>query len=155
VVCNNTLSMAVNDSSGAIKVPHSTRFDPEQVKKALGVGVSTFDEFMYRMRQLAERKVNQSEATAFAKEVFADSNFSGQAAEKAGDAVMTLFSGKGIGSTLEAANETAWGLLNAVTEYVDHERRARSPSNRLDSAWFGPGAAIKQRALDVALKLAA
>ena len=155
VVCNNTLSMAVNDSSGAIKVPHSTKFDPDQVKKALGVGVSTFDEFMYRMRQLAERRVNEREAAAFAKDVFAESNFSAQAAEKAGDAVMTLFSGKGIGSTLEAANETAWGLLNAVTEFVDHERRARSPSNRLDSAWFGPGAVIKQRALDAALKLIA
>ncbi|HXX11432.1 MAG TPA: DUF932 domain-containing protein [Burkholderiales bacterium] len=63
--------------------------------------------------------------------------------------------GEGIGSTLEAANDTAWGLLNAMTQYVDHERRARSPSNRLDSAWFGVGAAIKQRALDAALQLAA
>lgn len=50
---------------------------------------------------------------------------------------------------------TAWGLLNAVTEYVDHERRARSPEYRLDSAWFGQGAVIKQRALDTALKLVA
>ena len=49
----------------------------------------------------------------------------------------------------------AWGLLNAVTEYVDHERRARSVDYRLDSAWFGPGAGIKQRALDAALELVA
>jgi len=31
---------------------------------------------------------------------------------------------------------------------VDHERRARSTDNRLDSAWFGKGAQIKQRALE-------
>jgi hypothetical protein len=46
-------------------------------------------------------------------------------------------------------------LLNAVTEYVDHERRARSTEYRLDSAWFGQGAQIKQRALDTALQLVA
>jgi hypothetical protein len=44
-------------------------------------------------------------------------------------------------------------LLNAVTEFVDHERRARSQEYRLDSAWFGQGANLKQRALDQALQL--
>ena len=50
---------------------------------------------------------------------------------------------------------TAWGLLNSVTEFVDHERRARSNEYRMDSAWFGQGAQIKQRALDTALQLVA
>lgn len=57
------------------------------------------------------------------------------------------------GSGLESTNGTSWGLLNAVTEYVGHERRARSNEYRLDSAWFGQGAVIKQKALDVALQL--
>ena len=59
------------------------------------------------------------------------------------------------GAELAAAKGTAWGLLCAVTEFVDHERRARSNEYRLDSAWFGQGAQIKQRALDAALQLAA
>jgi hypothetical protein len=45
-------------------------------------------------------------------------------------------------------------LLNAVTEYVDHQRRARSTDHRLDSAWFGQGATLKQKALDQALMMA-
>jgi len=44
-------------------------------------------------------------------------------------------------------------LLCAVTEFVDHEKRARSQGHRLDSAWFGQGANLKQRALDYALQL--
>jgi hypothetical protein len=40
-----------------------------------------------------------------------------------------------------------------VTEYVDHDRRARSQDYRLDSAWFGQGAAIKGRALERAVAL--
>ena len=34
VVCNNTLSIAVNGAAQAIKVPHSTRFDPQAVGMA-------------------------------------------------------------------------------------------------------------------------
>ncbi len=42
---------------------------------------------------------------------------------------------------------TARALLNAITEFVDHEHRARSQEYRLDSAWFGLGAGREQRAL--------
>ena len=62
--------------------------------------------------------------------------------------------GQGRGAELAAAKGTAWGLLCAVTEFVDHERRARSQEYRLDSAWFGQGANLKQRALEQALQLA-
>ena len=56
---------------------------------------------------------------------------------------------------MASAQNTAWGLLNAVTEFVDHEKRARSTDHRLDSAWFGQGAVLKQKALDHALQLVA
>ena len=45
----------------------------------------------------------------------------------------------GKGAELASSQGTAWGLLNAVTQYVDHERRARSQDSRMDSAWFGQG----------------
>ena len=38
--------------------------------------------------------------------------------------------------------------LNAVTELVDHER-GRSDNTRIESAWFGTGAALKNRALEL------
>ena len=75
--------------------------------------------------------------------------------ERALRKVQSLYEGRGRGATLESSQGTAWGLLNAVTEYVDHERRARSNEYRMDSAWFGQGAQIKQRALEAALQLAA
>jgi hypothetical protein len=39
-------------------------------------------------------------------------------------------------------------MLNAVTELVDHER-GRSNNTRMESAWFGAGAALKARAADL------
>jgi hypothetical protein len=41
-----------------------------------------------------------------------------------------------------------------MTEFVDHERRAMSTDHRLDSAWFGAGAAINSE-LEQALRLTA
>lgn len=160
VVCNNTLSISLNGATHAIKVPHSTRFDPRIVKKQLGIAVSQWDEFMYRMRTLAERKVQTKEALSFFMDVLCDTSAHAPIPEvppnkRAMEKVQSLYEGKGRGADLLSARGTAWGLLNAVTEYVDHERRARSSEYRIDSAWFGQGAAIKQKALNAALQLVA
>ena len=157
VVCNNTLQMATGDSTGAIKVPHSTRFDADKVKQQLGIGISTWQQFIGDMRRLSDRPVHPFEARRYLVEVLGDPElpFHRQPNLKVLNHVFGLYAGNGMGSTLASANDTAWGMLNAVTQYVDHEHRARNSDNRLDSAWFGMGSAIKQKALDEALKLAA
>ena len=157
VVCNNTLQMAVGDSGGAVKVPHSTQFDPQQVKQALGLGLSSWETFVDDMRQLADRKINKFEAMNYLINVLGDSAvpLNEQPNTKAIQNVYALFSGDGKGSVMASASGTAWGLLNGVTEYVDQHRRARSTDHRLDSAWFGPGAAIKEKAFHEAMRLAA
>jgi phage/plasmid-like protein (TIGR03299 family) len=153
VVCNNTLAVALAGTTGAVKVPHNTSFDPQAVKRQLGISVSTWDSFMYQMKGLSERKVKTNEAKNYFLRVFSDlektasPNTNGRAMAKA----MTLFDGHGRGAEMASAKETAFGLLNAVTEFVDHERRARSPDYRLESAWFGQGAALKSAGLEQAL----
>lgn len=160
VVCQNTLSIALSGATGAVKVPHSTRFDAVAVKQQLGLAVSQWDGFMYRMKTLAERKVKSHEAMNYFLKVLCQADAVADARmklsnEQALKKVQTLYEGHGRGAELGAAKDTAWGLLCAVTEFVDHERRARSPEYRLDSAWFGPGAQLKQRALDQALSMVA
>ena len=158
VVCNNTLSIALNGATSAIKVPHSTSFDPQAVKKQLGVAVSQWDSFMYRMKTLSERKVKSHESMNYFLKVLCQTDnhvdpAQGLTNERALKKVQALYEGHGRGAELAAAKGSAWGLLCAVTEFVDHERRARSQEYRLDSAWFGQGANLKQRALDHALQL--
>jgi phage/plasmid-like protein (TIGR03299 family) len=157
VVCNNTLAVALSSGSNAIRVPHSTSFDPLAVKQQLGVSVSSWDAFMYRMRTLSERKVRSHEAMNYFLRVFTEPDQAPSALtnERAIKRVQALYEGHGQGAELASAKGTAWGLLNSVTEFVDHQRRARSQDYRLDSAWFGAGAGLKRRALDEALKLAA
>ena len=181
VVCNNTLAIALkgqNSSAGVVKVPHSTRFDAEKVKQQLGISVRAWNEHMYEMKQLSQRRVSQTEAAAYFDAVFNNSSLSiadqedsiiqfyrnvatnkaepktepnGRAMSK----VMTMFNGQGRGAELSSAKDTAYGLLCAMTEFADHERRAMSQDHRLDSAWFGAGAALKQRGLEQALRLVA
>jgi phage/plasmid-like protein (TIGR03299 family) len=164
VACANTLNIALREAVGAIKVPHSTSFDAEAVKRQLGVAVSQWDSFMYRMKILAERKVKSHEAMNYFLRVICEAGPSAPSSsadkaptlsnERALAKVQEIFDGRGRGAELAAAKGTAWGLLNAVTEFVDHERRARSQEYRLDSAWFSQGALLKQRALEHALALA-
>ncbi len=185
VVCNNTLAIALKgqSSTGVVKVPHSTRFDAERVKQQLGVSVRAWDKHMYEMKQLTQRKVTQTEAAAYFDAVFNNTGLSpieqdegiiqfyrnvasqanpvpkadnrtepnGRAMSK----VMTMFNGHGRGAELSSAKDTAYGLLCAITEFTDHERRAMSQDHRLDSAWFGAGAGLKQRGLEQALRMLA
>ncbi|PVZ86910.1 hypothetical protein C9426_14205 [Serratia sp. S1B] len=186
VVCNNTLAIALkgqSSSAGVVKVPHSTRFDAEKVKQQLGISVRAWNDHMYEMKQLSQRKVTQTEAAAYFDAVFnntslstveqdegiiqfyrnvatqAQSNNSIKAENKtepngrAMSKVMTMFNGQGRGAELSSAKDTAYGLLCSITEFADHERRAMSQDHRLDSAWFGAGAALKQRGLEQALRL--
>jgi phage/plasmid-like protein (TIGR03299 family) len=157
VVCNNTLQMAVGESKGAIRVPHSTTFDPAAVKQELGLGVSAWDQFMVSIKALSNRHVNKFEAMSYLVDVLSDPALplNEQPNQKAIQTVYGLYSGEGRGSKLQSATGTAWGLVNGVTEFVDVHRRARSQDNRLDSAWFGQGAQIKQRAYEEAMALAA
>ncbi|MCK4085621.1 DUF932 domain-containing protein [Acinetobacter radioresistens] len=181
VVCNNTLAIALrgqSSSAGVVKVPHSTKFDAEKVKQQLGISVRAWDEHMYEMKQLTQRKVSQQEAKAYFDAVFNNStmsisdpeeniiqfyrNVAHQAQEKkpepngrAMNKALEMFNGQGRGADLSSAKDTAYGLLCSITEFVDHERRAMSTDHRLDSAWFGAGAGVKQRGLEQALALIA
>lgn len=158
VVCNNTLSIALDGMTQGVKVPHSTEFRPQLVKQQLGISVSQWDDFMYRLKTLADRKVSQEETKAYFQSVICNAEAPLEDSSKlpnfrALNRVQKLFQGEGLGSQLCTAQGTAWGLLNAVTEYVDHEKRSRSKDYRMDSAWFGQGANLKDKALESALAL--
>lgn len=156
VVCNNTLRIAVGNSDGAIKVPHRSRFDPDAIKRQLGITVAAWDGFVTRMKALAECPVDPDSVEGLLRRVM---TYPGQpdrpavVNEQAVRTARALYDGGG--AALASSRGTAWGLLNSVTEYIDHHRRARSDDHRREAAWFGQGAQIKQKAWEEVLKLAA
>lgn len=158
VVCNNTLRVALGNNNGAVKVPHRSEFDPETVKRQLGITVASWDGFVARMKALVERPVDPDTVEGLLRRVLTYAGPDGRADivnEQALANVRALYEGGGRGAMLPSSRGTAWGLLNSVTEYVDHHRRARSDDHRREAAWFGQGAQLKQRAWDEAMKLVA
>jgi hypothetical protein len=70
------------------------------------------------------------------------------------DRALELFQGAGIAADARGSKGTAWGLLNAVTQLVDHEI-GRSDDTRIDSAWFGRGKDFKGAAFRALQELTA
>lgn len=154
VVCNNTLSLAQNRASrGGVKISHRQRFDARAVKDALGLGPDRFASFIETANMLSKKRLSVAAAESFVARLLAPETALEEARRrpKGMDAILALFEGAGRGSDQKGAAGTAWGLVNAVTEYVDHYSPAKSPSHALDKALFGAGDALKSRALEEAV----
>jgi phage/plasmid-like protein (TIGR03299 family) len=156
VVCANTLAIALGESgAGMVRVSHRTHFDAVAVKKQLGIAVTSFERFVTEARKLAARRVGAAETQLFIAKVLgkADEDPVKVTEDKAFQSILNLFNGAGRGAQLPGVKGTAWGLVNAVTEHVDHYARARTLDNRMDSAWFHRGSDLKQTAMEEALVL--
>jgi phage/plasmid-like protein (TIGR03299 family) len=157
-VCWNTLSLALHrEAANLIVTRHNTRFDANDVKTNLGLVDNTWDEFGDIARAMAKTKLKDLDVKEAVLAIFGDpdKDLEQQRHKKAMNNVVALFNGNGRGSTFPAADGTAWGLLNAVTEHIDHYVGERKPGARLTSAWMGPGEAIKRKAWRVCTQLAA
>jgi phage/plasmid-like protein (TIGR03299 family) len=152
VVCNNTLRLASKGAS-SFKVSHRSAFKAQECRGIIESAHEEFGAFMDMSRKLASIKVESKLAEDMTALLLTTPTRDADAArDSAGfTRIMSLFQGGGKGSTLETARETSWGWLNACTEYVDHHVRARSDENRTASATWGPGADLKQRAVEIAL----
>lgn len=156
VVCQNTLSMAYAGKD-FISVPHSTIFNERKVKLDLGLYGQNIQQASMDFQKLANTNVSRQDAIDFLMELMApEAKAEGVSTRKMNqiNEVAHLFTGKGMGSLLEGTAGTLWGALNAVTEYVDHHA-GRGQMTRLNSAWFGQGAELKNRAFKKALAMAA
>jgi len=155
VVCNNTLQMAVGNTEAAVRVRHNTDFDANAVKAQLGLQVSAWATFRSAVTRMANTKISPEKAKHILVNLFGDEELPSDDQPKAVGKVLDLFNGGAVGSDLDSAKGTAWGLINSITEHIDFHQRARSQDNRLHSAWFGNGALVKQKAFRELERLAA
>ena len=151
VVCNNTITAALNrENSGTVRVLHSERFDPDAVRLELGIVADNWERFLVQSRKLAGVPITPAKADDFVTQLLQPYHTSKLPLNETRGyrRVMDLFQGQAIGSGIPGVAGTRWAMLNAVTEMVDHER-GRGANTRIESAWFGTGAALKNRALEL------
>jgi len=148
-VCKNTLAMAFADAKASVKVSHRSVFSPDQVKDFMGLNEAAWEAFRHNVTALANIDVHEEEAGDFVAKLLGGGE---KVRESAGfTKILDLFNGSGMGATNDGVFGTAWGLLNAVTEYADHHVRARSDQNRFVSSQWGAGADLKQKAASLLL----
>lgn len=170
VVCNNTLQMATDGRNGQsrVKVYHYNTLNVNAVKSSLGIAADVWSGFIERTKALVRVKLSEKKAVQVLRgiyeprekvivgdEILTDEQFLSSNNGAAARQVLELFSGAGLGSELTSARGTAWGLVNATTQFYDHVGTAVNDDNRLNSAWFGRGAQRKQQVLDACMKMAA
>lgn len=148
-VCNNTLRLALGSASAAYRVTHRSVFQVDAAKDAIEAANEEFGAFMTTARTLANIKVDFERAEHLTTQLVMKANEETARASAGFTRIMGLFNGAGKGSGLETSHDTAWGWLNAVTEYADHHSRTRSVENRTASSLWGAGDAMKAKALEL------
>lgn len=166
VVCNNTLTQALAEARRrSHRVSHRSRWDASAAKD---FAMGEFGLFADTAGQMSETIVEPAQAVGFllsvyhgltldqAKAIETDTTAPAKAAQRAISKTLERLSGivaNAPGQNLKSAQNTLWGLVNAVTYDVDHVKAARSDENRLASAWFGQGEALKNAAFAEARRL--
>ena len=166
VVCQNTLTAAIKDASTMFKVRHTKGMGSKvaDAREALGIINKSYADLEAKIQRLAEIKVTDKTFEAYIASLGFNTEALKGKSKGAVDTLKGLFGGEGMGSGLSTAKGTAWGALNAVTEFVDYQRPTRvtgassytsESEARLASQWFGSGLTLKEKALENALSLVA
>jgi hypothetical protein len=137
-------------------------------EEALGISATKMKEFEEQAAFLSKKRAKPIDVQKFIAELFQpnllierakqevanDVPFAEQftrTAEQVHDAIVLS-----PGADLQSAKGTWWGALNGVTYVMDHTKRQseRISGGALHSSWFGPNAATKRQALDLATEYA-
>lgn len=170
VVCDNTLRMSLGANvEGEVRVPHSRKFEPDQVKSELGLIHAALKEFGSFADELAKIKITDKTAQDFFMRIYGpvptaswdadipaiDSDDYNTAGRNRINHLIEAYT-DGPGASMKEADGTMWGALNAVTYYQDHKARTRATDGRsadetrLGSSQFGQGARYKSNAVSLA-----
>jgi phage/plasmid-like protein (TIGR03299 family) len=164
VVCANTLAIAKNhEASQLIRVRHtkSTNDSLLALRDTIDAINAEFAATAEQYRLLASKDINQNDIYKYIKLVFDieerknkdtdEFELTHQAAKLVDDVTARIEAG--IGNDVAGVRGTFWAAYNGVTEYLSYGR-GREQDGRLNSLWFGEGANLNQKALDVAVELA-
>ena len=159
VVCNNTLRIAINEKGGReARRTHRQTFDPKAVKIDLGLLDASWDKYISDMKSLTKVKMNDDKAFEFFKELLItpkDEKFDDGMSRATKTAVDELMYRLRNGLGADSGRGTAWNVLNAVTEKYTHGTQRRDQNRQFVNSIYGTDAAMKDKAVDRLLALAA
>jgi len=161
VVCQNTLTMALQGRQGGYNIRHTSRMHDrlDQAREVLGMVNKDFMEWGEMAQSLVQYKMTNDEMESY----FIDAlnltfNDKGDLTTRSSNMLNTV---KGLldndTNRLNGMANTGWAAYNAVTEAIDHNftslANGEVSTKRMESALFGTYARTKQKAFVKALEL--
>lgn len=149
VVCNNTLSFAMNGErrgENSVRATHRSEMDEAGMKRELGLFAATVEQFEEQAESMARTRISDADFEQFLQHVFkVDPEALGDDKEPHPLRATRELYRDAPGVDYFTAHKTVWGAVNAVTRFQDHHAANRG-GNRWGSATFGSGALRKARA---------
>jgi phage/plasmid-like protein (TIGR03299 family) len=177
VVCMNTLNAGIHRASAFFEMRHTSRISELQTiidaREVLGTVTRYFEELDGVLRLLKSYSMGEQETQQYIYNLFPAKTKSQPAPDVGGETEDFEFGANvqkyvskilelmetGKGSDIPGVRGSAYGVFNAVTEFVDHwqpvKGKAEKMSNKLFSIWFGNGRVFKQRAFNQLVDLVA
>jgi phage/plasmid-like protein (TIGR03299 family) len=159
LACENMLFAAFSQGRPyVVRIRHTGDIAGQvsEAQRLLGLSLKYYDSFGEQARLFASRQLTRSAVRRYFEDLVPDPKDAEPVrAATTRETLLRLFE-TGRGSDLPGARGTLWGALNAVSEFVDHERSTRGDAStqrlsRWKSAMFGSGRDLKERAWQRAL----
>lgn len=167
VVCNNTMQMAYREikadgtegyAQTGFAIPHIQHFDVGKAKSHIETLVKASQQFQDSANRMATTGMNDDMAERVFAGLIGVQNKDGtdltKGSREKAEQLFWLYK-NGPGADLKTAQNTVWGMFNAVSRYVDHMANERRAGGRLESAWYGNGKELKAKAFAEAERMAA
>lgn len=156
VVCQNTLNLALEGMQG-LTIRHyvDVAARVRAAHRLMGIVNAAYDRIGQTMGAMAQVPMTRDRLAAYFEAVVPVPGDE-QAREKVEQRHLRLSElfESGDGNDLPGVRGSLWAAYNAVTQWTDRESYTKRNQEPLRSIWFGGGARLKQRAYDVAERMA-
>ncbi|MGB2791287.1 MAG: DUF932 domain-containing protein [Candidatus Moraniibacteriota bacterium] len=147
VVCMNTMTFAVNAAEQKWSMPHVSTVEGklQEARETIRLTFDYADQFVVMGNQLVSTKITDDQLVALLEDVMPNRPKTADVI----DQMMHLYRS----SETNGYQGTAWGGLNAITEYFDHGRETRSQEAVFHNIMDGEIATIRNNAAQRLLTL--
>jgi phage/plasmid-like protein (TIGR03299 family) len=157
-VCANTIALAMKGGMD-MKSKHTknTHKRLADYRDQVQANLRSFNTEVAMMRDLATKKTTRAAQVQYVYDSFLnpveqkllkDGELPTKTLNKVNTVIELLDTQKGI-DLVPAIRGTAWQAYNAISEYLTHEA-GRTDDSRVNSQWFGAGAALNAKAMQLA-----
>lgn len=158
VVCNNTLTAALSSTTNKVSIRHTASAEAQltTAHEILGITDQLSEEMKIIWSEMSKKEVTDKFVNNFLEDLLPVPEQSEEEDKVKRTPRVLKYRAElkqafiqGAGQDMPGVRDTAWGLYNGTTFWLDHIKSYRNgDSGRLSATWLGTGAELRQKAFD-------